>query len=256
MKASGVSSPVHFSRGYTRAHTHACARWRPRRPSTAPAPRCRRLPEPPPRGRLFETRRRRRRRRGYWQHRRSARRSRRSRPPRCRRHPRHPMSYLAAGRGEQLGERNRRARPEILFVTTHAAGSGCLHCHGRGPVPLSCAPPPATCPFCETTGCSRDVRDTSGQATHAASPSYIHRHTESTEAVPLPPPLHPHPTRAPAVASSVCSPHTARHVSARARGSGRAMVTGRHPSCTHGELLTNGGSTVLRTLSHSTARGG
>jgi hypothetical protein len=33
----------------------------------------------------------------------------------------------------------------VLRVTTNAAGSGRLNCHGREPVPLSCAPQPATC---------------------------------------------------------------------------------------------------------------
>ena len=37
----------------------------------------------------------------------------------------------------------------VLRVTTRAAGSGCLHCHGRGPAPLSCTSQPETCPLCD-----------------------------------------------------------------------------------------------------------
>jgi hypothetical protein len=44
-----------------------------------------------------------------------------------------------------------RTLASVVRVTTHAAGSGCLKCHGRGPVPLSCAPQPGTRPFTDFT---------------------------------------------------------------------------------------------------------
>jgi hypothetical protein len=42
-----------------------------------------------------------------------------------------------------------RTLASVVRVTTHAAGSGCLNCHGRRLVPLRCAPQPAICPFCD-----------------------------------------------------------------------------------------------------------
>jgi hypothetical protein len=56
-----------------------------------------------------------------------------------------------------------RTLASILRVTTHAAGSDCLNCHGRGAVPLSCAPQPASCPLAifpgGVPGVARSVSD-------------------------------------------------------------------------------------------------
>ena len=35
--------------------------------------------------------------------------------------------------------------PQFCELPTHPGGSDCMNCHGWGPVPLSCAPQPATC---------------------------------------------------------------------------------------------------------------
>ena len=57
----------------------------------------------------------------------------------------------------------------VLRVTTRAAGSGCLHCHGRGPAALSCTSQPETCPLCDYSSPSDWERTAVGSACAGAS---------------------------------------------------------------------------------------